>query len=504
MKATRQIKHVISTISALFGFLWNEPLKFLLNWQEFQRTFSERKGASAKWNTIAAFIGLRIVDTVFERLEQLHYQSQLNAVRRPSVPWRGSHFTRGTSSSQASSFAEVEPFRVLHFITNSQPYTVSGYSIRTQAVSKTIMNRGIKLINVTRFGYPLVIGRWPKSAVEKIDGVIHLRIIPWVMPISRKKQHNWTVNKIVEIAHENKINLLHTTTDATNAEVISSAAEVLQVPWVYEVRGEPENTWVASFPEEYREQATNSDAYRQKTKLEKIAHNYADHIITLSRVSRDKLVGEGIPQSKISIIPNAVDDQVLQYSLTKTEARERLNLPSGLIVGAITSIVKYEGLDVLLRAIQSLPELTFLIVGDGSELPNLKVLAHELDVEDRVIFAGKRPNGEILDWYRSIDVFVVPRIDTEVCRSVTPLKSVTAQAMGIPIVCSDLPALREVTGGLAEYVKPNDPSSLACGIQKVLGTNPQVNQEWLESHLWSTNGKLYEEAYRFALLNYRH
>ncbi|MGB3829722.1 MAG: glycosyltransferase, partial [Ornithinimicrobium sp.] len=63
-----------------------------------------------------------------------------------------------------------------------------------------------------------------------------------------------------------------------------------------------------------------------------------------------------------------------------------------------------------------------------------------------VVFTGKVPHHEVLDYYALYDTFVVPRVDERAARLVTPLKPYEAMAMGIPLVVSDLPALAEITG----------------------------------------------------------
>ena len=71
------------------------------------------------------------------------------------------------------------------------------------------------------------------------------------------------------------------------------------------------------------------------------------------------------------------------------------------------------------------------------------------------------------------------------------------RALGIPVVASDLPALREVTGGYAVFVEPEEPIALAKGILNALGGDaPRAPITWLESRSWSANGNRYEHILR--------
>ena len=88
----------------------------------------------------------------------------------------------------------------------------------------------------------------------------------------------------------------------------------------------------------------------------------------------------------------------------------------------------------------------------------------ELGVSDRVVFPGRVDRAAALQWQRALDVFVVPRRDREVTRSVTPLKLAEASACAVPVIASDLPALAELVddGVTGLLVPPSDPAALAA------------------------------------------
>ena len=68
------------------------------------------------------------------------------------------------------------------------------------------------------------------------------------------------------------------------------------------------------------------------------------------------------------------------------------------------------------------------------------------------------------------------------CRTVTPLKALQAQALGIPVIASDLPALREVTGGVESYVPGEDPKALAEAIAGV--EESDTGRNWAATRTW--------------------
>ena len=223
-------------------------------------------------------------------------------------------------------------------------------------------------------------------------------------------------------------------------------------------------------------------------------------VIALSEVSKQQMIIRGVPAEKITVVPNAVNEDEIGRTFNKEEIRRELGLAAHQkLVGTVTAVVDYEGLDTLVDALAHLPEdFSVLIVGEGTARPGLEQRAAELGLTDRAIFAGRQPNENIWRWYAALDVFVVPRKDTEVTRNVTPIKPLMAMALDIPVVTSDLPALREVTGGRATYVVAGEPELLAKEVQAVVGTR-QGGPDWARQRTWQANGRRYRRVYNRLL-----
>ena len=407
----------------------------------------------------------------------------------------GSTITRTRPSTSATS-----SIRSLHFLTNSLPHTQSGYSLRSHAALSSIKDEGIGVHAATRIGYPVTVGKLPRTPIDRIDGIAYERILPAVFPADLVARHEKSATMLAQIGRRERATLLHTTTDFRNGLVVLAAAQELDVPWVYEARGEMEKTWLSRFPADRQDEASSSEFYRlareQEARVAKSAHG----VVALSEVSADHLVGRGVDRSRIAIVPNAVDDAHLTRNVDQARLREELGLPGGLLVGAITAVVGYEGLDTLIRSVHHLPtDAHILVVGDGTALPELKALAQSLKVEDRVIFAGRQPSSDIWRWYGALDVFAVPRHDTAVARTVTPIKPLNALALGVPVVTSDLPALREVTGNISTYFHAGDPADLARAILEARGSSPALGRDFAATRTWSANGRRYRELYEQIL-----
>ncbi|MFC6723321.1 glycosyltransferase family 4 protein [Halobium palmae] len=101
-------------------------------------------------------------------------------------------------------------------------------------------------------------------------------------------------------------------------------------------------------------------------------------------------------------------------------------------------LVPVKGLKYLLKAIQSVVEsgvnVHLRIVGDGQQRPQLEQLAGRLGIAQRVTFCGHVAFGpELLDYYRSSDVFVLPSLSEGVPKTLTE-----AMASGVPVVATDV------------------------------------------------------------------
>lgn len=387
--------------------------------------------------------------------------------------------------------------RALHLLTNSLPHTQSGYTVRSHRVLKAQQEAGIDCCAVTRLGYPILIGRFPRQSTEMIDGIKYVRLLPWFLPLDKKRRFIVAVNSVEKIARRYRATVIHTTTDFKNAQVAAEVAHRLRIPWVYEVRGELESTWLSKVDVVRQREAKESEFYSLARAQETAQMNAAARVVALSEIYREEIIERGVDKGKISVVPNAIDSADLDRDFNKNSLREELGLPNARLIGSITSVVDYEGLDVLVEAMRLLPKDIFLlIVGDGVERSNLEQQVERLKLTDRVLFAGRRPQHEIWKWYATLDVFVIPRKDKDVTRKVTPIKGLQAQALGVPVVASDLPALREVTGGSATYTQPEQPEKLAEAIQKVLtGNSPSVSRDWMLNRTWTANGQRYRRLY---------
>src|SRR5699024_1641840 len=197
-------------------------------------------------------------------------------------------------------------------------------------------------------------------------GIEYRQLLPALLPRDKKQQIDLAVKMLVEEARKFEADILHTTTDFKNAIVVSRAAHELGIPWVYETRGELQKTWLSKRSLEVQEAAKVSEYYIAAENKELEAMRNSCAIVQLSEVSKLNSINQGIERNKIQIIPNAVSGSEIGRVFNKTDLRRQLGLSENeLLLGSITSVVQYEGLDDLVRAIEFVPDVYCIIVGEG-------------------------------------------------------------------------------------------------------------------------------------------
>ncbi len=188
-------------------------------------------------------------------------------------------------------------------------------------------------------------------------------------------------------------------------------------------------------------------------------------VIAISPAVRQCLLDGGVPAAAIDEIPDALDEARLVAPIGRAAMRRQLGLgDERFVVLALAQLMHRKGLDVLLRAQQSLrdPRLCVLLAGDGPEAASLRGLADELQLGDAVRFLGRRSDaGDLL---AACDLFVLPS-------RAEGLGVAALEALG-----ASRPVIASKVGGLADliqhercglHVPPDDPAALAAAIARL-------------------------------------
>ena len=193
------------------------------------------------------------------------------------------------------------------------------------------------------------------------------------------------------------------------------------------------------------------------------------------------LQAAGVPPRKIGILPNGVDVAAYEDAPARDEARRRLRLPLGRpIVGYIGRFVTMDdekGIPDLIRAVAAAPvrrhdPLLLCVGGPMERVPAYMSLASSVGLDPSAVrFVDRVASAEMPTWMAALDAGAMPYpAVAHYVTSMSPMKMFEYMAAGLPIVATDLPAIREVLedGTNAVLVAPGDPRALAAALAKVL------------------------------------
>ena len=139
---------------------------------------------------------------------------------------------------------------------------------------------------------------------------------------------------------------------------------------------------------------------------------HSQKAFVISAFTRDVLQRRGIDPDHVVLLYAGVDAQFFQPGVADAGLRERYGLVGKKIILTVGRLVERKGHDTVLQALpqvaRHVPEVAYLIVGNGPHRAALQALAHQLGVDRIVHFVGEVEEGDLPSFYRLCDVFAMP------------------------------------------------------------------------------------------------
>lgn len=398
--------------------------------------------------------------------------------------------------------------RILHVLDHFLPLH-SGYTFRTLEILRGQRDLGWESIQLTSPRHRAA------ADIESVDGweLYRTRLEDSFadrLPAVRfAREMAATARRLDGLIESLNPDLIHAHSPVLNGLPALRAGRRHGIPVVYEVRAFWEDAAV-----DHARTREGSARYRATRALETHVLMRAAHVTTICEGLRAEIVARGIPASRVTVIPNAVDAQTFQADEGKDPALlERLGLAGKEVVGFVGSFYAYEGLDVLIdaaaRLAPSRPGLRVLLVGGGPQEQALRAQVAAYGLDDHVIFTGRVPHADVQRYYGLIDVLAYPRHRMRLTELVTPLKPLEAMASGRILIASDVGGHRElVRDGQTGFLFPaGDPTALASAIARTLDARkdwPRVRAEARrfveQERSWKRSVAGYVSAYASAKL----
>lgn len=212
---------------------------------------------------------------------------------------------------------------------------------------------------------------------------------------------------------------------------------------------------------------------------ERFIFENAHGIVVGTEKLKQAIVDLGIPEDKISVIPDGFDPK--RFEIPKEIKNPRIDPRSAKrvdLIGYAGHLYYWKGVDCLVEAMalvaKDFPKAKLLIVGgppDEPDIKRVKKLVEKEGISESVIFAGYVQPDEVSYYLGLSKILAIPTLDTVMGKYAMPMKIFEYMAAGKAIIATDLDAHKQVLEHekTALLVRVGDPKSMALAIRRLLG-----------------------------------
>ncbi len=232
--------------------------------------------------------------------------------------------------------------------------------------------------------------------------------------------------------------------------------------------------------------------------LDRFVFRTAAVIVVVSPFLKRRLEADGIAPGKVLVLPNAIARSDLSLRLDGSEIRRSYGMEQAVVVGFVGWFVAWHRLDRLLdifaKIATSQSNLKLLLVGEGILRPVLEKRIGELQMADRVVFAGAVAHAQIPVHIAAMDICVVPHSNEY--RS--PIKLFEYMGQGKAIVA---PATEPITAVIRDdenglLFEPESAEALEEKLARLVGSGElrarlgrRARGDVFDQHTWEKNAE---------------
>ena len=216
----------------------------------------------------------------------------------------------------------------------------------------------------------------------------------------------------------------------------------------------------------------------------------ASAVVAISEYTKRRfLEWSGVESSRVHVIPCCVNMKRFVVGPKRDDLLRKYRLRGRTVMLTVARLAGKErakGIDEVLESLpaiaREIPNISYLIVGDGPDRERLEEKALSLGVSNRVVFAGFVAEEEKVDHYRLADAYVMPGRGEGF-----GIVYLEALACGVPIIASSLDASAEVVlnRSFGRVVNPDRPAELKAACVDVLAENNGIRDVPRELALFS-------------------
>jgi len=262
----------------------------------------------------------------------------------------------------------------------------------------------------------------------------------------------------------------------TVAMVMWIVSRIRRVPAVFEVR----DLW----PESAIDTGVLKSRIliRMSYWLERLAYREARWINALTPAFVEKLVDEkGVPRSRISMIPNGADLDIMIPGPKANHVREKLGLSDEFVISYFGAHGRANRVGQLLDVAEllktSMPDVRIMLVGDGMEKP---MIVEEVRTRglDNVFPLDAVPKSKVCDYINASDICTAVLMKNDTFKTVYPNKVFDYMSCGRPIILGIDGVARELVenAGSGVFAEPENPEDF-CRVIRELRAKPGLLEQ---------------------------
>jgi glycosyltransferase involved in cell wall biosynthesis len=244
------------------------------------------------------------------------------------------------------------------------------------------------------------------------------------------------------------------------------------IPFVYEVQDMWPETLAATG------MISSERAIRAMRQLASFVYRKATVLSVISPGFKQNLIGKGVPEQKIQVIPNWADEDIYRPVARNTHFAEKYGMSGKFNVLFAGNLGAAQALDNVLNAailLRDLEDLQFVFVGEGIEKEKLCRRSQEMNLTN-VRFVERHPARVMPDFYANADVLLVHLKNDPLFEITIPSKITAYLACGRPILAALRGDAAHVvnSAGAGLICETDDPKALAQTVRQFYSMAPEV------------------------------
>lgn len=308
---------------------------------------------------------------------------------------------------------------------------------------------------------------------ELIDMGIHVYHVPIPRNLSMVKEMTTSYQDIKKLVEKKRYQIVHCHSPiggvlcrlaCRDARVKFGTKVIYTAHGFHFFKGASKKAWAIFYP------------------VEKWCSNFTDFLITINQ--EDYQNAKKFHTAKVEYVPGigVHTEELRNVEVNRNEMRKEFNFtPEDFIFMSTGQLSVRKNHEVIIRALAEIdnPSVKYLIIGFGELKEKLETLVKELELQDRVVFAGYR--SDVKELLHIVDAFAFPSLQEGL-----PVSLMEAMSVGLPVVCSRIRGNVDlIEDGKGGYIfECHDVNGFAEGMKKIVDSSNsdigKFNQETMK------------------------